>query len=415
MSIYGNNSLLSSTYSQFSYNPNNLTLVFDTSKEPENNTVSVLLNGSINCTVFWGDGLSDTYIASTGWKTHTYANPGIYVVQIAGTMTNFSFTSSAATLNNKRKLVRCLSFGNSVQVITTTFANCPNLIQCPEKIPSTATSLQDAFNGCVLFNDIRVSYWNTSNVTSMQGTFRNCQSFNINLNSWNTSSVTNMDSMFGSCSNFNQPLNNWNTGNVLYMGSMFAGAVKFNQPLNNWNVSKVVSMNNMFQLNNVFSQDLSSWDIRRVTNMSLFFSNGSTWGNNNYSNALIAWAALPDVPLTSDNITSIVQGSTTSFIRINTGFSADRYLLGQRVRVSGTINYDGDYTVVSRPSNTALIVQKTYVGDEGAGGTVELLRSRNVTLLVGNTNKYNSNALSARNTLTGTYLWSITDGGASGV
>lgn len=407
--VKNNNLLIGSLKEEFLYDPNKLVLVYDTSKEPENNTISVPLNGTINCTIDFGDGYSETYIGSPGWKTHTYANPGIYFVEITGTMTNLTFGPSAATLNNKLKLVRCLSFGNSVQTIFQCFTNCSNLIQCPLNIPFTATNLQDVFNGCLLFNDARVASWDVSNVTTIQSMFRNCQYFNVNLNSWNTSSITNMDSAFSSCFVFNQPLNNWNTENVVYMANMFSRTLQFNQPLNSWNVSKVSTMSSMFQFNNVFSQDLSSWDIRRVTNMILFFSNQSTWGTTNYSNSLINWAALPDVSLASSNITSITDAGNGR-ISVQVTAATDRFFVGQRVRISNTINYNGDYNVVSRPSNTRFIITKTFVGNESSG-TAQLFRSRNVSLGVGNTNKYDSSAVAARNTLTNTYLWTITDGG----
>ena len=234
-----NNSLLV-TSKGFSYNPNNLVLVYDTSKEVTNNTVSFPINGlTSNITVNWGDGLSDTY-TTTGWKTHTYSSPGIYVVQASGTMRRLAFDSSASNLNNKYKLVRCLSFGNiNLLSLERGFQNCPNLIECPNTLPTGVTNLANCFQGCL--------------------------SFNSNISNWNITNVTRTDSMFQSATSFNKPLNSWNTANVILMSNMFNTASSFNQPLNSWNVSKVTSMSAMFNNTANFSSNLSSWNLSGLT------------------------------------------------------------------------------------------------------------------------------------------------------
>jgi len=315
-----NNSLLFGAKKEdqpdFPHDPNNLVLVYDTSLEPANNTISVPLNGTVNCTINWGDDSSDSY-TTTGFKTHTYDSPGVYVVQISGTMTNLSYGISDSNTNNKRKLVRCLSFGNiGLTRLESAFRNCVNFIQCPDALPPAIITLDRCFSGCEFFNDNRVTNWITSNVrvmsftfqscklfnqplhnwntdrvTTMFGLFQNCSEFNQSLNNWNTSLVTNMAGIFNGCSSFNQPLNSWDTSNAVSMFNLFRDCFVFNQPLNNWNVFKVTRMDFMFNSANAFSQDISSWDIRQVTNMSNMFSSNN-WGTANYDAALIAWSQL---------------------------------------------------------------------------------------------------------------------------
>ena len=67
-----------------------------------------------------------------------------------------------------------------------------------------------------------ISTWDTSNVTSMEGTFAGAYSFNQNIGSWNVSKVTKMQSMFDSASTFNQNISNWDVSNV-YESRYFAG------------------------------------------------------------------------------------------------------------------------------------------------------------------------------------------------
>jgi len=398
----------------FPHNPNNLVLVYDTSLEPENNTISVPLTGTVNCTIDWGDGTSETH-TTTGFKTKTYANPGVYIVQISGTMTVLNYTNSSNTSNNKPKLVRCLSFGSVGLVsLDRAFQNCVNFIQCPRSLPTTSdvVSLLFAFNGCSEFNDARVTQWNTSSVTNMNSTFGACTAFNQDISGWNTSSVTGMNGMFRDCTAFNQDISGWNTANVTGMQNMFNACTAFNQDISGWNTARVNNMASMFAgTGHAFAQDIGGWDIRKVTTMAAMFS-GDNWGTANYDAALEAWADLADTDLTigttantSQAITAFAQqGANTRVTSNGHGLAA-----GSRVNISGTTNYNGDYNVLAATASTFDIAQAFVAND--ATGTMRHRRSRNVTAGFG-TNKYSAGApTTKRGVLTGDYSWSITDGG----
>jgi len=192
----------------FPHNPNNLVLVFDTSKEPANLQVSVPLNGTVNCTIDWGDGSSELH-TTTGFKTHTYASGGVYIVQISGTMTQLNY-NTGSTSNNRAKLVRCLSFGNvGLTSLYRGLRDCSNLIQCSSVLPSTVASLGECLQGCVLFNDARIGSWDTAAVTDMFRMFSGCSAFNQDIGSWNTAAVTRMGQMFYDCDAFSADLSGW--------------------------------------------------------------------------------------------------------------------------------------------------------------------------------------------------------------
>lgn len=246
--IKNNSLLIGSAKEEFSYDPNKLVLVYDTSKEPANNTVSFPVNGLLpNITVNWGDGLYDTYI-TRGWKTHTYSSPGIYIVQASGTMGRLAFDVDASNTNNKVKLVRCLSFGNiGLLSLERGFQNCTNLVECPANLPASITNLASCFNGCSFFNHYNIINWNISNVTRADWMFAFASQFNQPLNSWNTSNVTTMQNMFNTASSFNQPLSNWSVANVVSMSTMFARATNFSSNLGSWNLS---GLSNSTSLNN---------------------------------------------------------------------------------------------------------------------------------------------------------------------
>jgi surface protein len=422
----------------FNFNPNNLVLVYDTSLEPANNTISVPLNGTVNCTIDWGDGTSETH-TTTGFKTKTYANPGVYVVQISGTMTTLDHGLGASTTNNKAKLVRCLSFGNvGLTSLNSAFRSCPNFIQCPPSLPTTSNvaNLAACFTGCTAFNDARVVNWNTQHAFTFFFMFRDCPNFNQPIGGWNTASVNNIASMFFNASAFNQPIGGWNTSSVTTMAECFLGASAFNQPIDSWQTSSVTTMFEMFRntgnfnqpigswntaavtnmggmFNNAtaFNQDISNWDIRKVTTMASMFT-GSAWGTANYDAALEDWADLADVDLTIRNTASTSQ-AITAFAQqgANTRVTSNGHGLvaGSRVNISGTTSYNGDFNVLAAGPNT-FDIAVTFVAND-ATGTMRHRRSRNVTAGFG-ANKYSAGApTTARGVLTGTYSWSITDGG----
>ena len=271
--------------SGFNFNPNNLVLVFDTSLEPANLTVSVPINnvsGSPNVTIDWGDGTTST-ATSNGFVTKTYATPGIKVVQVSGTMTRFSYGTGASSTNNKLKLVRCLSFGNlGIIALNSGFQNCANLIQCPANLPTTSNvaNLADCFSGCAAFNDARVGSWNTATVTTMTSLFSGATVFNQDIGSWNTASVSTMNAMFFNAAAFNQDIGSWNTANVTLMNSMFQSAAAFNQDIGSWNTANVTNMALMFFGASAFNQDIGSWDTAEVTGMGSMFNGASAFNQN---------------------------------------------------------------------------------------------------------------------------------------
>lgn len=247
-----NSLLLSSKIKSFIYDPNKLVLVYDTSKESANNTISFPVNGvTPNITVNWGDNTSDVY-TTTGWKTHNYANPGIYVVQVSGFMRALSFGSSGPTFNNKPKLVRCLSFGNiGLNFFTSGFRNCVNLIEVPKSLPAT-TNISFMFSGCTNFNS-DISLWNTSGIITMSNTFAGCSNFNQSLSSWNVSQVTNMSYMFFDTDSFSSNLGSWNLSGLnlsLSLSQFMANATgmsvaDYNATLIGWNNNKASFRNDL--------------------------------------------------------------------------------------------------------------------------------------------------------------------------
>ena len=119
-----------------------------------------------------------------------------------------------------------------------------------------------------------ISDWDTSEVTDMSYVFyhKNEQQLDqLDLSKWNTSGVTTVRSMFMGAHHFNGNLSTWNTTNVLCMDTMFAAAKSFNGDLSRWNTGNVISMHATFAWARVFQNDISKWDVGRVGTMDAMF------------------------------------------------------------------------------------------------------------------------------------------------
>ncbi|NDC40164.1 MAG: BspA family leucine-rich repeat surface protein [Chitinophagia bacterium] len=114
---------------------------------------------------------------------------------------------------------------------------------------------------------IRITNWDVSNVTYMQGLFFNWSSFNQPLN-WDTSKVQNMAFMFSGCTELNQPLL-LNTSEVTTMAFMFDRCGSFDQDLE-WDTSRVTNMECMFSDCTAFNMELR-WDTSNVKSMKNMF------------------------------------------------------------------------------------------------------------------------------------------------
>ena len=145
-------------------------------------------------------------------------------------------------------------------------------------------SATNFFNNNFFNSDI--SYWDVSNVTSMDGMFFEASSFNQDIGNWDVSKVTNMGSMFKNASTFNKNIEKWNTSNVTKMLDFFKNASAFNQDISSWDTSNVTSMQSMFHDATNFNQDISGWCVTNIssepeefaTNSALINTNKPIWG-----------------------------------------------------------------------------------------------------------------------------------------
>jgi len=347
-------------------------------------------NSEFNFTVDWGDGNEEVVntTAASPNITHTYASSGVYDITIKdGICVGFS-TDSVSNLIWRTQLIDILQWGNTVKFINNrgTFRGCDNLTSITATDnPVLEGDIKEFFNECsFLTYNSTINNWDTSNVTDMSQMFYRTSNFDQPLNSWNVSSVTGMSRMFREASAFNQPLNSWNVSSVTDMSEMFYNSdfpntikdTSFNQDLDNWNTGSVTNMEGMFASNRVFNGDITTWNTSNVTNMRIMFYQCEV-----FNQSIGFWNV--------SNVTDM------DFMLLNSSFDQNLEFW----------------------SPTSLLTANAMLGTISITNYNSLLNGWSEKTLQNNvefgasSSKYTVVGQSGRNVLTGTYNWTIIDGG----
>jgi surface protein len=243
-------------------------------------TVTLGLAGTVDATVDWGDGTSET-VDTAGPHVHDYGIDGTYIVSVTGSVTAYNSLDNGGSISERSKLISVDSWGQlGFTSMNDAFNNCENLVSVPStsnRIESV-TDMSRMFYGASSFNQ-DIGNWDTSNVTDMSWMFRDASAFNQDIGGWDTSSVTDMNCMFTNASSFNQPIGNWNTSSVTNLIAMFYEASSFNQDIGGWDTSNVIHMRHLFAHASAFNQDIGNWDTSSVIYINAIFKNASSFNH----------------------------------------------------------------------------------------------------------------------------------------
>ena len=334
--------------------------------------------GTYSGTIDWGD--LSTSTNSYANRTHTYASAGTYTISITGVTTGFSFNNTGSKLNI-RTITNwgTLRLGNS----NAYFQGCSNLTltTVAGTLDLTGTTkLGGLFWACSALTTVNgINSWNTAAVTNMSTMFSSCSNFNHPL-SFNTAAVTDMNGMFGSFSPtvFNSSLT-FNTALVTNMVGMFQNCANFNQPLS-FNTVSVTNMSQMFYIASAFNQNISSWNTGAVTDMSFMFNNALAFnqpiGSWNTGAVLYLSNMFTGATAFNQNIGSWNVANVAFF---------NNFMASKTPATFSTTNLDAIYN-----------------------GWVTVGSSKTISF---GTAKYSAAGVAGRAYLTGTKLWTITDGG----
>ncbi len=251
------------------------------------------------------------------------------------------------------------SFGSvGLRSLFQAFAGAVNLTTVPATLPPTVTILTSTFGGCPQLNDPRLSGWQTGNVTSMAGMFAASSDspgvLNQPLNDWDVSKVTDMSFMFRYQQSFNQPLASWDTRSLTTTESMFEHASSFNQPLSTWKMGKVTSLYQMFALATSFNGDLRGWDTGSVEYVGGVFAEATA-----FDQPLGTWD-VRNVRDLSNFLSGATAFSTSSYDQTLNGWATQEVMIGRRLETTAT------YSPVGLPGRT--ILTGTYGWSIADGG-----------------------------------------------
>jgi len=339
--------------------------------------------------------------------------------------------SFVATFNN------CLNFNSDISSWNTSniidmnymFAGCSSFnSDISSWDVSNVTNMSSMFNSATIFNQ-PLSGWNVSNVTGMGYMFSNTQ-FNQPIDNWNVSSVTGMEYMFY-YSNFNQSIGGWNVSGVTNMDSMFS-ITSFNQDINSWDVSNVINMSSMFFFNQSFNQNLNLWDTSNVEYLHYMFflcynfnGNITSWNTSSVTNMQSMFAG---ATIFNQNISGWIVSGVTSMSNMFVGDTMFNQPIGswdvgnvtnmQSMFGSGAFNQNiGSWNVTGVTNFNQFMYGKSYTDfsttnlDAIYNGWSSLPSLHSgITINFGNI-KYTSGGSAGKSILTGTYGWTIYDGG----
>jgi surface protein len=121
------------------------------------------------------------------------------------------------------------------------------------------------FYGCGQLEEIDMSKWDTSSVTTTYHMFADCKKLKfVNMTDWNTPNLTNMDGMFNDCNSLESvDLSDLDTQNVEDMSQLFeyCYSLKEIKGFEKLDFSKVWDFKEMFfSCESLETLDLSSWN-----------------------------------------------------------------------------------------------------------------------------------------------------------
>jgi surface protein len=281
-----------------------MVLVFDPALAVDR-TVYLPLRGTVNVTVDWGDGSSDTY-TSSGNRTHIYDEgfTGLATVTVSGTLSQYGW-GTAIFAGGNAGLVRVdnIGFGLGLTSLSGAFQSTGSgFVFLNPNLPPQITDLSHLFQYSVVIGP-DITNLDVSNVQDFTRMFHRVQDMRPEdagwgITDWDVSSAKTFESMFASGrtddKGFNQNIGGWNVSNVTSFKNMFSCigvsvTQDFNQNIGGWDTSSVTDMSGMFGItgtagapsgyhsfNNGGSDSIRNWDTSNVTTMRGMFGQNLT-------------------------------------------------------------------------------------------------------------------------------------------
>lgn len=141
---------------------------------------------------------------------------------------------------------------------------------------SNVTSMDRAFENCIVLDSIDTSKWDTGKVTNLNRVFNNCRMLSkLDVSKWDVSHVTTMADAFNTCTSLKSlDTAMWELSSVQNMNSVFSSDYSLEKiDTSNWDMPEVTSATSMFyNCKSLKRVDLSKWVANKLTNASYMFS-----------------------------------------------------------------------------------------------------------------------------------------------
>ena len=298
----------------------------------EDNLNETNSNGPIEIAIYKFNSSTDTLPTFNSEFTYEYTDVDNSDGTITRTITSDSLPTSIS-FESKADLVS-LSYLNTSNVTTMQymFYNCNNLtsLDLSNFNTSSVTNMAYMFYGCNKLTTLDVSNFDTSNVNTMTHMFYNCTNLTeLDLTNFDTNNVTNMMYMFYACNQLTSlDISDWDTGNVNTMRYMFDSCTNLTSlDLSNFNTSNVTDMRYMFNnCKSLTTLDISNFDTSKVTSMYYMFDNCTNlttieMNKSNYNSVNKILAVLPTRTADSMGTLKIVEIDDYSQIETTTAQS----------------------------------------------------------------------------------------------
>ena len=253
----------------------------------EGTRVVLPLRGVVDAMVDWGDG-SAVHVLGADDVAHAYAEDGVFVVRIAGSVTRYGV--DAGPYAGVEALVGVSSWGAlGLSSLSGAFWGASNLVAVPASLPAGVVDASFMFAGASSF-DQALGGWDVSGVVSMESMFAGARRFDQALGTWDVAGVFDMRAMFmGAASFVGEGVDAWDVSSVADMSEMFVGALSFVGNIDAWDVSSVSDMGAMFFDAASFDRDLSGWCVALIVEEPLDFAEGAV----SWSLPKPAWGTCP--------------------------------------------------------------------------------------------------------------------------
>jgi hypothetical protein len=312
--------------------------------------------------------MTSTFIGAINFKGAGLSKWNVAAVtSMAGT-----FSSTALTSCNKRKIVDAWTRISTVFVDTTTYDTdwaadaCPPLTDIQFKqaswdwVQNTGTvttkwgdigewdmsgvgDFSYAFsihrneaggsyvgNGnpkAATFVGTAISKWNTASATSLYRTFEEASEMNADLTGWKVGKVVTLQNTFFRASKFTGTgLALWNTASATSLRGTFWGASEMNADLTGWMVGKVVTLEYTFYGASKFTgTGLSAWDTASATSLHGTFQGASVMNADLSTWNVVKVSSMTDTFTSTPSLSSCNKVKIADAWKSNSAFVATTY------------------------------------------------------------------------------------------